>query len=53
MVVIFVSLNQSVNKIIELIHKNLFISTIAGSTLLNRDLHQLPMNLSGDFNVDF
>ena len=52
-VAIYISPNQSVNKIIEFIHENLLIYTTAGSALLNRNLHQLPMILSGDFNVDF
>jgi hypothetical protein len=47
-VVIYISPNQNVNKIIEFIHENLHIYTIAGSALLNQNLHQLPMILSGD-----
>jgi hypothetical protein len=48
-----ISPNQNVNKIMEFIHENLHIYTIAGSALLNQNLHQLPMILSGDFNIDF
>ncbi|PRD17991.1 UNVERIFIED_CONTAM: hypothetical protein NCL1_62401, partial [Trichonephila clavipes] len=49
MVTIYISPNQSVEKIIEFFHKNLVAYTEAGSTLLNK----LPIILSGDFSVDF
>lgn len=52
-VAIYISPNQSVNKIIEFIHESLLIYTTAGSALLNRNLDKLPMILSGDFNIDF
>ena len=53
MVAIYISPNQSVKKIIEFIHENLLAYTEAGSALLNRNLHKIPMTLSGDFSVDF
>ena len=48
MIVIYISPNQSVKKIIEFIHENLLAYTEAGSALLNRNLHK-----TNDFNVDF
>ncbi|PRD20519.1 UNVERIFIED_CONTAM: hypothetical protein NCL1_54356 [Trichonephila clavipes] len=49
MVTIYISRDQSVEKIIEFIHKNLVAYTEAGPTLLNK----LPIILTGDFKVDF
>ncbi|GFT27802.1 uncharacterized protein TNCV_10221 [Trichonephila clavipes] len=49
MVTIYISPNQSVEKIIEFIHKNLIVYTEARSILLNK----LPIILSGGFDVDF
>ncbi|PRD38673.1 UNVERIFIED_CONTAM: hypothetical protein NCL1_03175 [Trichonephila clavipes] len=49
MVTIYISSNQSVQKIIEFIHKNLIAYTKAGSTLLSK----LPIILIENFNVDF
>ena len=52
MVTIYISPNQSIIKI-EFIHENLLISIEAGCALLDRNLHKLPMILSGDFNINF
>ncbi|GFS65552.1 uncharacterized protein TNCV_2469351 [Trichonephila clavipes] len=48
MVTIYISPNQSVDKIMEFVRKNLVAYTDAGSTRLN----ELSIILSGDFNVD-
>ena len=53
MVAVYISSNQSINKILEFIHENLLIYTEAGSALFDRNLHKLPKILSGDFKADF
>ena len=53
MVAIYISPNQSINKIIEFIHEHLLIYPETGSAVLDRNHHTLPLLLSGDFNVDF
>lgn len=51
--VIYISPNQSIKHIIEFILENLLIYTTTGYAVLDEDLHEFPMILSGDFNVDF
>lgn len=52
-VAIYVSPNQTIEKIVDFIHFVLFPFTEGGSRLLNKDYHLRPMILTGDFNTDF
>lgn len=52
-VVVYISPNQPVPKIIDFIQFVLLPFTESGSALLKKDYHLRPMILSGDFNINF
>lgn len=52
-VAIYVSPNQSINDIIEYIRETLVKYTPDVSRILQKNYHEIPMILSGDFNVNF
>lgn len=52
-VVVYISPNQAIGKIAEFIHETLLPYTVEGAALLAKNLHEIPMIMSGDFNVSF
>lgn len=53
LVSLYIHVNKKIDDIIYFIHKILLPYTMAGSELLGQHDHQIPMILSGDFNVNF
>jgi hypothetical protein len=52
-VAIYISHGKAVNQIRKFIHQNLLIYTREGSALLGENFHEIPMIMSGDFNINF
>lgn len=53
MVSIYISPGKSITDIKDFIHHVLLPYTEGGSRLLNKNYHEIPMIISGDFNVNF
>lgn len=53
LVAIYISPKKSVKEVISFLHRNLLMYTKGGSELLGLMLHEMPMILSGDFNINF
>lgn len=52
-VAVYISPGKSATEIRKFLHENLLIYTKEGSALLGENYHQIPMILSGDFNINF
>lgn len=52
-IAVYISPRNNVREIIKFLHRNLLIYTEEGSTILGENWHELPMILSGDFNINF
>lgn len=53
MVVVYISPNKKINNIILFLHKKLFPYRHRGSMIIKNNKHELPLILTGDFNVNF
>ena len=52
-VTIYISPNQTIDAIKRFLHFYLLLYSEAASLLMNENYHELPMTLTGDFNVNF
>lgn len=52
-VAIYISPNKAIPETIEFLHRTLLQYTRQGAEILRKNYHELPMILSGDFNVNF
>ena len=52
-VAVYISLNKTLDDIIDFLRRSLLSYTSQGAPILRKDIHKIPTILSGDFNVNF